>query len=322
MTTIAKPAQTQMYAIMIAGVIRSARRATSSPRTARRRCSRRSRRGADPSMPPRTRTCRRSRPWRSRHADPTRRGARRSLLEDRAPPRSTTPAVPPPGLKSLHTTPVMPPGAPPGRPRPRRRRGSRTADRREAEQRDAARLNGIGEDEACLGAALEALGRRPCRGEHAGGRDRVLHDRDRRVHVLPGRDPSRTSRRQMTPAAKSEIAIGMKTAILNAVEKRTRSVSTANTSPIAVTNAGTIRTQSELFRSAVRRLSSVKIVSVVVDPDELVARSVEEAPVDRAERPGRRSRRRGTRARVRGTPRRLRTLARVAALGPRRAEPR
>ena len=66
--------------------------------------------------------------------------------------------------------------------------------------------------------------------------------------------------RQITPAAKSEIAIGMNTAILNAVAKRTRSSSTANTSPSAVTNAGTTRIQRKLFLIAVWSVSSVNSV--------------------------------------------------------------
>src|SRR6476661_429479 len=52
--------------------------------------------------------------------------------------------------------------------------------------------------------------------------------------------------RQITPAAKSEMAIGMNTAILKATAQRMRSVSTANTSPIAVTSAGTTATQMAL----------------------------------------------------------------------------
>ena len=67
--------------------------------------------------------------------------------------------------------------------------------------------------------------------------------------------------RQMTPAAKSEIAIGMKTTTLNATEKRIRSRRTANTRPIAVTNAGTMRSQRKLFLIAVTSVSSVKSVS-------------------------------------------------------------
>ena len=67
--------------------------------------------------------------------------------------------------------------------------------------------------------------------------------------------------RQITPTAKSEIASGMKTAILNAIDQRMRSVSTAKTRPTAVTAAGTIRTQRALFLSAVWSRSSVKISS-------------------------------------------------------------
>ena len=67
-------------------------------------------------------------------------------------------------------------------------------------------------------------------------------------------------RRQITPAANSEIAMGMKTTTLKATEKRIRSRSTANTRPIAVTNAGTIRSQRRLFLIAVRSVSSVNSV--------------------------------------------------------------
>ena len=57
--------------------------------------------------------------------------------------------------------------------------------------------------------------------------------------------------RQMTAAANAEIAIGMKTAVLKATAQRTRSVRTAKTRPIAVTNAGTSRSQRKLFLIAV-----------------------------------------------------------------------
>ena len=58
--------------------------------------------------------------------------------------------------------------------------------------------------------------------------------------------------RQVTPAANAEIAIGMKTAVLNATDQPTRSVRTAKMSPIAVTSAGTTSTQIALFLTAVR----------------------------------------------------------------------
>ena len=57
--------------------------------------------------------------------------------------------------------------------------------------------------------------------------------------------------RQITPTANGEIAIGMKTAVLNAIDQRTRSVRTAKISPMAVTDAGTIRSQRKLFLIAV-----------------------------------------------------------------------
>ena len=66
--------------------------------------------------------------------------------------------------------------------------------------------------------------------------------------------------RQITPAAKSEIAIGMKTAVLNATDQLIFSVRTPKISPIAVTNAGTTATQRALFFTAVTRMSVVKIV--------------------------------------------------------------
>ena len=75
--------------------------------------------------------------------------------------------------------------------------------------------------------------------------------------------------RQITPTANSEIASGMKTAILNAIDQRTRSVSTAKTSPTAVTAAGTISDPESVVLE--RRLQPVvgEDPLVVVDPDEL-----------------------------------------------------
>ena len=58
--------------------------------------------------------------------------------------------------------------------------------------------------------------------------------------------------RQITPAANSEIAIGMKTTVLKATRQLIRSIRTAKTSPIAVTKAGTTATQITLFLIAVR----------------------------------------------------------------------
>jgi hypothetical protein len=66
--------------------------------------------------------------------------------------------------------------------------------------------------------------------------------------------------RHVTPAANAEIAMGMKTTVLNATAQPTRSVSTANISPIAVTNAGTTATQIALFLIAVVSVGVVNSV--------------------------------------------------------------
>ena len=65
--------------------------------------------------------------------------------------------------------------------------------------------------------------------------------------------------RQLMPAAKSEIAIGMNTSSLKAVAQLTRSVSTAKIRPIAVTSAGTTATQMRLFVTDFSSVSLVKI---------------------------------------------------------------
>ena len=66
--------------------------------------------------------------------------------------------------------------------------------------------------------------------------------------------------RHVTPVANAEMAIGRKTAVLNATDQRTRSVSTANTRPIAVTTAGTTATQIRLFLIAVVSVGVVNSV--------------------------------------------------------------
>ena len=113
MTTIAKPAQTQMYAIMIAGVIRLG----AEPRVALERRGERARSDRDA-----------VRPGRCVELEPAvdlglgALDGRARLVEELtvtpgspSSPSSTTPASPPPGLKSLHTTPVMPPWSASGR---------------------------------------------------------------------------------------------------------------------------------------------------------------------------------------------------------------
>lgn len=63
----------------------------------------------------------------------------------------------------------------------------------------------------------------------------------------------------MMPAASIEMAIGMKTISLKAVPQRTRSVSTAKSSPSAVAVTGASTTQIAVLPSAVRIVSSRRI---------------------------------------------------------------
>ena len=79
--------------------------------------------------------------------------------------------------------------------------------------------------------------------------------------IAPRCGSSRYMIRQMIPTANSDTASGMKTAILNAGAQRTRSVSTAKTSPIAVTPAGITSTQRTLFLIAVWTCSSLNMRS-------------------------------------------------------------
>jgi hypothetical protein len=65
--------------------------------------------------------------------------------------------------------------------------------------------------------------------------------------TVPTCGSCRSMIRQITPAANSEIAIGMKTAVLNATDHAILSVRTAKMRPIAVMSAGTTATQIKLF---------------------------------------------------------------------------
>ena len=118
--------------------------------------------------------------------------------------------------------------------------------------------------------------------EHAGRRDRVLHDPDRGVRrALFGSFSYIT--RQMTPAANSEIAIGMKTTVLKATEKRTRSVSTAKTRPIGRDEGGDEQDPERVVLDRRDQRVLGEDLPVVVEPHEVVAGAVEQAPVDRVE---------------------------------------
>ena len=174
---------------------------------------------------------------------------------------STSPGVPPPGLKSRQTTPVMPPASASGTTACSAPSG--TSDERIAVSPSCATAPGSSGSfstsppsgppvsDSVDGRALE---RTPA-GLTASFTTAIV------ALIVPWLGSFSYMNRQITPAANSEIAIGMKTATLNAVEKRIRSSSTAKTSPIAVTNAGTTRSHRKLFLIAVRSVSSLKSVS-------------------------------------------------------------
>src|SRR5436190_12828672 len=172
---------------------------------------------------------------------------------------STTPDFPPPGLKSLQTTPVMPPdfgcgttacfallgtvsGEIPVRPSRATLPGWRVVCSTKPFCGDPVRFD----VEGC------ASGRGP------GGLNASWTARKPAL-TAPICGSSWYITRQITPAAKSEIAIGMKTTVLKATDQRIRSVRTANTRPIAVTIAGTTAIQIALFLIAVWVTVLVKI---------------------------------------------------------------
>ena len=253
---------------------------------------------------PRRRTSRSARSSRSRPSRRRRRGARRSRPAGRARPASTSPGVPPPGLKSRQTTPVMPPCSGSGRTACSAPSGTSSA--RIAVSPSGATSPGC---ERLLRASSPPCAR-PVRSSVDGLRLRAARPAGRRrpcttaiaALTAPWSGSCWYMMRQVTPAAKAEIAIGMKTAVLNATDQRTRSVSTAKMSPIAVTSAGTTRTQIALFLIAVTRLSLVKSRLVVVEPDELVAALRRRSCGRSCGSSGRRSRRRGRARPARGSP--------------------
>ena len=155
------------------------------------------------------------------------------------------------------------------------------ADAGEAEGRRLPRLTGSPQ---CDRAALLDQRRGPTAGRRsaAPAGDLVVDGRDGGV-TAPWSGLISSITRQLIPAAKNEIAIGVNTANLNAVAQRMRSVSTAKMRPRAVTSAGTTATQIAVFLTDVSGVSSGKIV-VVVEADERVAGAVVEAADRRPDR--------------------------------------
>ena len=159
----------------------------------------------------------------------------------RARPARPCRATPPPGLKSRQTTPSIVAVLRRGRDGLlRRRRGTSVGGI--AVRPSSATLPGC--DRRLAGRSPSAASRSASTSTAARSRARPAatnQARDRR------RSPALTApwlgslmymTCQITPVAKSEIAIGMNTTVLNATDQRMRSVSTAKMSPIAVTIAG------------------------------------------------------------------------------------
>ena len=169
---------------------------------------------------------------------------------------STLPGVPPPGLKSRQTTPVIPPGRGSGctacfAPAGTSAEGTRVSPSRATSPGPIGVASsrpppGVGFKASVEGAACE---RTPA------GLKTPLTD------AIPALIAPRSGScwymiRQVTPAAKADTAMGMNTTVLNATDQRTRSVRTAKMSPRAVTAAGTTATQMALFLIAWRRFAS------------------------------------------------------------------
>ena len=176
-------------------------------------------------------------------------------------PFSSLPGVPPPGLKSRQTTPVIAPAVGAGclactEPAGTWSGGIPVSGSRATEPGRTGVLSTMP-----VGRRARQLRAPRARRPRAGRAAATLSWTDATTALSAPRDGSCWYMiRQITPAAKSETAIGMKTAILNATAQRMRSVSTAKTSPIAVTSAGTTATQIALFLIAVRVVSVVKSV--------------------------------------------------------------
>ena len=174
---------------------------------------------------------------------------------------STSPGVPPPGLKSLQTTPLMPPWSGSGRTAWTASSGTSSPEIR------------VSPSEATLPASTGSASSIPPSASPTSASVDGAASESTPGGLIASFTPAMAALiapcsgscwymiRQVTPAANAEIAIGMKTAVLNATDQPTRSVRTAKMSPMAVTSAGTTSTQIALFLTAVKRTSLVKICS-------------------------------------------------------------
>ncbi len=173
--------------------------------------------------------------------------------------RSTTPGLPPPGLKSRHTTPAMPPATRSGRTACSASSG--TSLERIPVRPSSAVPPGLTGSRSVIDWPSPCTtgfeGWAPVRGP---GGLTSSYTAAMAAFTAPWSGLISSITRQITPAAKNEIAMGVNTASLNAADQLMRSVSTAKMRPIAVTSAGTTPTQMAVFLTEVRRASSEKNV--------------------------------------------------------------
>ena len=125
------------------------------------------------------------------------------------------------------------------------------------EQRGAARLDRRLEHVALAVGAGERRRRRDARRQRARRVERVVDDADHRVDACRASGSFWSMIRQITPAANSEIAIGMKTTVLNATDQRTRSVSTREDQPDRGHERGHDRDPDRVVLDRGRRAMSV-----------------------------------------------------------------
>ena len=146
-------------------------------------------------------------------------------------PCSTLPALPPPGLKSRHTTPEIAPGAAGGAractaPSGTSLGGIAVSPSSATPPGSTGRFSLIPVSALPVSAGLEG-----CASGSAPGGSKASATTLSDALTAPISGSFSYITRQITPAANSEIAIGMKTTVLNATDQRIRSSSTANIEP-------------------------------------------------------------------------------------------
>ncbi len=173
-------------------------------------------------------------------------------------PFSTTPALPPPGLKSRQTTPTISPGFGSGLTAWTAPLGTALgAIPVSPSSATPPGRSGVFSTRFPCGVVCSAgVDGNACESTPAGEKTPWI-ERERAL-IAPSPGSCWYMIRQVTPVANAEIAIGRKTTVLNANAQPTRSVSTAKISPSAVTSAGTTATQIALFLIAV---VSVEVVN-------------------------------------------------------------